>query len=61
MVRLLPMSQTEFEAYLESSVQEYAQKHVRAGNWRAEMALQMAEDSFHRLLPRNLTVRAVTS
>lgn len=54
MVRLVPMSPTEFEAYLESSVQEYAQEHVRAGNWSAEKALQMAEESFHRLLPDGL-------
>lgn len=32
MVRLVPMNPTEFEVYLESSVQEYAQEHVRAGN-----------------------------
>ena len=54
MVRLVPMSQTEFEAYLESSVQDYAQEHVRTGNWSAEKALQMAEESFHKLLPDGL-------
>jgi ribosomal protein S18 acetylase RimI-like enzyme len=54
MVRLVPMSQTDFEAYLASSVQEYAQEHVLAGNWPAEKALQMAEESFHRLLPDGL-------
>jgi len=48
------MSQTEFEAYLASAVQEYAQEHVRAGNWSADQALQMAEESFHRLLPDGL-------
>jgi ribosomal protein S18 acetylase RimI-like enzyme len=45
------MSQTEFEAYLEFAVQDYAQEHVRAGNWSAEEARQRSEDSFHSLLP----------
>jgi RimJ/RimL family protein N-acetyltransferase len=54
MVRLVPMSQTEFEAYLESSAQEYAQEHVRTGNWSADKALQMAKESFHKLLPDGL-------
>jgi ribosomal protein S18 acetylase RimI-like enzyme len=45
------MSQTEFEAYLPFAVQDYAQEHVRAGNWSAEKALQLAQESFDGLLP----------
>ena len=45
------MSQTEFEGYLPFAVQDYAQEHVRAGNWSAEKALQMAQESFDGLLP----------
>ncbi|HED03437.1 MAG TPA: GNAT family N-acetyltransferase [Candidatus Fraserbacteria bacterium] len=45
------MSETEFDMYLESSVQDYAQEHVKAGNWNAEKAMQLAEQSFHKLLP----------
>jgi len=50
-VRLVPMSQTQFERYLPSAVQDYAQEHVRAGNWSPENALQMAKASFDALLP----------
>lgn len=54
MVQLIPMNQTEFEAYLALAVQDYAQEHVRAGNWSADEALPMAEESFHKLLPDGL-------
>jgi ribosomal protein S18 acetylase RimI-like enzyme len=49
-VELVPMSQTEFEEYLPFAVQDYAQDHVRAGNWSAEKALQMSQASFDELL-----------
>ena len=51
MVRLVRMTQTEFEAYLEAAVQDYAQQHVRAGNWSAKKAQHLAEESFRTLLP----------
>ena len=54
MVRLVPMSQTEFEAYVENLVREYAQSQVDAGNWTAEEALELARESTHRLLPQGL-------
>ncbi len=54
MVRLVPMSQAEFEKYLEHVVPDYAQEHVRTGNWSAEKALQLAEESFRTLLPDGL-------
>jgi ribosomal protein S18 acetylase RimI-like enzyme len=50
-VRLVSMSQTQFERYLPLAVQDYAQEHVRAGNWSAQKALQMAQESFDGLLP----------
>ena len=54
MVRLDPMTQTEFEAYVEFLVHEYAQDHVDAGNWVPEEALEMARESVRRLLPDGL-------
>jgi ribosomal protein S18 acetylase RimI-like enzyme len=54
MVRLVPMSQAEFQRYCESSVRDYAQDHVTAGNWSAEQAVQMAEESLDQLLPDGL-------
>lgn len=51
MVRLVPMTEDEFQAYLKRTVAEYAQEHVRAGNWHPSEALQKAEQTFIRLLP----------
>jgi ribosomal protein S18 acetylase RimI-like enzyme len=51
MVRLVPMSQDEFAAYLEFAVDHYAQEHVRAGNWSPEQARKLSEDSYRSLLP----------
>jgi RimJ/RimL family protein N-acetyltransferase len=53
-IRLVPMSEAEFQAYLDSALQDYAQEHVRAGNWDAQNALQLAEQQFHHLLPDGL-------
>jgi RimJ/RimL family protein N-acetyltransferase len=45
------MNQTEFDEYLGLAVQDYAQQHVRAGNWSAEKAQHLSEESFRTLLP----------
>ncbi len=51
MIRLAPMSQSDFEVYLESAIDQYAQEHVRAGNWSPDQARKLSEDSYHHLLP----------
>ena len=51
MVRLVPMTEKEFQAYRRRSVKEYAQEHIRAGNWHPSEALQKAEKEFLQLLP----------
>ena len=51
MVRLVPMTENEFQAYRQHSVEEYAQEHIRAGNWHPSEALQKAEKEFLQLLP----------
>jgi ribosomal protein S18 acetylase RimI-like enzyme len=51
-VRLVPMTNSEFEMYFKRAVENYAQEHVRAGNWHPSEALQEAENSFLRLLPK---------
>lgn len=51
MVRLVPMTASEFDIYLRDSVAGYAQEHVKAGNWDASDALQKAEKEFLQLLP----------
>ena len=51
MVRLVPMTDGEFQMYLKHAIEEYAQEHVKAGNWDASDALQRAEKEFLQLLP----------
>ena len=54
MVRLVPMSEAEFQAYLAHAIPDYAQEHVTAGNWHPSEAMQKAEKAFHQLLPEGL-------
>lgn len=50
-VRLAPMTQPEYEAFLAFSVKDYAGEHVKAGNWSADEALAKSEAEFKQLLP----------
>ena len=54
MVRLVPMNQTEFQTYLDSLLQDYAQDHARAGNFSAENALELAKLQVQQILPDGL-------
>ena len=51
MVRLVPMTDSEFQSYYRRAIEGYAQEHVKAGNWDASEALQKAEKEFLQLLP----------
>jgi RimJ/RimL family protein N-acetyltransferase len=50
-IRLAPMTQPEFEAFLAHEVKDYAEEHVKAGNWSADEALAKSEAEFKQLLP----------
>ena len=54
MVQLVPMTESEFQMYCKSAVENYAQEHVKAGDWHPSDALQRAEKEFQRLLPDGL-------
>lgn len=54
MVQLIPMTENEFKDYLKAAVEEYAQEHVRAGNWDPAEALQKSEQEFQQLLPQGV-------
>ena len=51
LVRLAPMTQPEYDAFLAFSVKDYAEEHVKAGNWLAGEALAKSEAEFKQLLP----------
>lgn len=40
MVRLIPMNETEYQAYLGIAIREYAGDKAQAGNWQPEEALE---------------------
>lgn len=51
MIHLDPMTEAEFQAYLEPAIEEYGQEHVKSGRWRAEEATQKSAAEFRALLP----------
>ncbi len=54
MVKLVPMKQEDFESYLERDIHEYAEEHVRNGNWKPEEALERSRKEHQQLLPDGL-------
>jgi len=54
MIQLVPMTQSEFDSYLESSIPEYAADKVRAGNWTEAESLERSRKGYADLLPQEL-------
>jgi len=57
MVKLVPMEQENFKIFLEHGIREYAEDHVRNGNWSAEEALERSKKEFEQLLPDGVNSR----
>ena len=57
MVRLVPMNEAEYQAYIDTAIREYAEDKVQAGNWQPEEALERSAQDFHKLLPAGVTTR----
>jgi RimJ/RimL family protein N-acetyltransferase len=54
MVRLEPMSEAEFRDYLEPAIADYAEEHIRSGQWGPDQALEESRREFTELLPDGL-------
>ena len=54
MVKLEPLQQNDFEVFLERGIREYAEDHVRNGNWSPEGALERSRKEFEQYLPEGL-------
>jgi len=54
MVRLAAMTQAEFERYMESAVEDYAQSRFRCGDCAIEEARAHAAGDYRALLPEGL-------
>jgi len=52
---LTPMTEEEFVAWRAQTVKGYAAEKVRAGNWKPENALELAERDTRELLPNGLS------
>jgi ribosomal protein S18 acetylase RimI-like enzyme len=57
MVKLIKMQQEDLEPYLERGIREYAEDHVRNGNWTAEESLERSRKEFEDLLPDGVDSR----
>lgn len=53
-ITFAPMSEKRFNQYLEVKLEDYANEHVKAGNWSRENALENAKKQFDQLLPEGL-------
>jgi GNAT superfamily N-acetyltransferase len=51
MIKLIPMSDEDFAAFLRKSIPEYAYDQMRAGNWTANEAVGRARAEFQQMLP----------
>jgi RimJ/RimL family protein N-acetyltransferase len=54
MLRLIPMTEADYLAYLETAVTEYAHEHVQSGRWSAEEAPALAAQEYQQLLPEGI-------
>lgn len=50
-MKLVPMTQAEFDAWLEQDIRVYAGEKIRAGAWQAAEALDRSRQEHLRLLP----------
>jgi ribosomal protein S18 acetylase RimI-like enzyme len=52
MIKLVLMNADEFQKYLSSAIQSYAEEKVLSGNWDQEESISKAEEEYNRLLPK---------
>src|SRR5215216_5171281 len=51
MVKLEPLQQKDFEQFFDHAIRDYAEDHVRNGNWSIEEALERSRKEFEHNLP----------
>lgn len=56
-IELTAMTEATFNQYYKYALKEYADEHVKAGNWREEDAIQKAREQFDQLLPDGLATK----
>ena len=51
---LIPMTQPEYEAFVERAIPGFAADNVRAGYWSVSEALEKSREGYEKLLPQGL-------
>jgi ribosomal protein S18 acetylase RimI-like enzyme len=51
------MQQADFEVFLERGIREYAEDHVRNGNWQVKDALERSKKQFEYYLPDGIQTK----
>jgi ribosomal protein S18 acetylase RimI-like enzyme len=54
MLQLEEMDEKTYQTYIQRAIPEYAEAHMRAGNWKKGEALKKAREQFEELLPQGL-------
>jgi len=57
MLKLIPMTATEYEVFLERTIPEYAEDKIRAGVWAESEALEQSRREFSADLPQGLQTK----
>jgi RimJ/RimL family protein N-acetyltransferase len=53
-LRLVPLPPSEYDRWWAWATRDYADEHVKSGNWTAEEALAKSEGEFHQLIPQGV-------
>jgi ribosomal protein S18 acetylase RimI-like enzyme len=51
MIKLDKMNASEYQQYIRVAISNYAEEHVKAGNWNEQEAISKATAEYERLLP----------
>ncbi|GHO46666.1 GNAT family N-acetyltransferase [Ktedonospora formicarum] len=54
MVQLVPLSEEQYQSYLDKAVKGYAEDHIKGGRWTAENALENSRKEFENYLPQGV-------
>ncbi|MBI5841787.1 MAG: GNAT family N-acetyltransferase [Chloroflexi bacterium] len=57
MIKLIPMTENEFKAYLDEDIARYAETNVQAGYWDESDALEKSRQVHEQLLPEGLATK----
>jgi ribosomal protein S18 acetylase RimI-like enzyme len=53
-LRLVPMTDAVYQEWVHGEIRDYAEEHVRTGEWSKESAIARSQGEFHTLLPQGV-------